>query len=73
METDVALYHGIQSYSPVESANEFNQRLELSLEEALFAHKLAKSCNDAYVTNKYTPPSTKKSDNVSLNRSTFKD
>lgn len=51
------LEHGRQSESPVESANEFKNRLEVSLEAAIFAHELAKSRNATYTAKKYTRPS----------------
>lgn len=59
--------------SPVESANEFKERLKASLAYARYAHELAKSSNASYAVPLYTPPSYAVGDSLWLNLTIFRD
>lgn len=59
--------------TPIESVNEFKTRLRVALEDARFAHELAKAKNSAYSAQKYQPHPYAVGDKVWIDKELFKD
>ena len=59
--------------TPVESVNEFKFRLRVALEDAHFAHQLAKARNSAYTAQRYHPHPYSVGDKVWIEKELFKD